>query len=401
MARDPYLGMSLREKQKAKFKEFQARKAAERAKKIANAQEKQGGSNASVVKDGSVGVDNTIFRYPLKAIDNSSDCLRIQIFENIRGKDITGFGVPNVVTKDENGNPTGVDITQLAKIRGLNDVWNSINADGSDATGDDRLPADKKVRIADIFLPIPQQISDNIGAAYAASELNPAQALGLNLTSGALNELNPKENKKSNNQFLSEIITTDLKNIDEATKTAIQNVFAASAVNAFGANVSPQALISRATGQIFQQNLELLFSGVKLRTFPFIFDFAPRDYIEAGVVKDIIRVLKRSASPSRKGSSALFVSSPKLFQLQYLTGNQEHPFLNSFKVCVLEDISVNYTASGTYATYSDGTPVHMRMQLTFKEINPIYAEDYDGGESFVGPYANPNEAMGAIGGVGY
>ena len=394
MARDPYLGMSLREKQKAKFKEFQARKAAERAKKIANAQEKQGGSNASVVKDGSVGVDNTIFRYPLKAIDNSSDCLRIQIFENIRGDDISGFGVPQIVDPKTKA----VDITQLAKIRGLNDIWNSLNSDGSDATGDDRLPADKKVRIADIFLPIPQQISDNIGAAYAASELNPAQALGLNLTKEALDAAS---GDKSNNQFLSELITGKLEGIDEATKTAIQNVFAASAVNAFGANVNPQSLISRATGQIFQQNLELLFSGVKLRTFPFIFDFAPRDYIEAGVVKDIIRVLKRSASPSRKGSSALFVSSPKLFQLQYLTGNQEHPFLNSFKVCVLEDISVNYTASGTYATYSDGTPVHMRMQLTFKEINPIYAEDYDGGESFVGPYANPDEAMGAIGGVGY
>ncbi|MAO72037.1 MAG: hypothetical protein CMD02_05980 [Flavobacteriales bacterium] len=399
MARDPYLGMSLREKQKAKFKEFQARKAAERAKKIANAQEKQGGSNASVVKDGSVGVDNTIFRYPAKAIDNSSDCLRIQIFENIRGKDITGFGVPNVVTKDENGNPTGVDITQLAKIRGLNDIWNSLNSDGSDATGTDRLPADKKVRIADIFLPIPQQISDNIGAAYAASELNPAQAIGLNVTKEALDRASG--DKKTNNQYLSELITGNLQGIDEATRTAIQNVFAASAVNAFGANVNPQSLISRATGQVFQQNLELLFSGVKLRTFPFIFDFAPRDEVEAGVVMDIIRVLKRSASPSRKGSSALFVSSPKLFQLQYLTGDREHPFLNSFKVCVLEDISVNYTASGTYATYSDGTPVHMRMQLTFKEINPIYAEDYDGGESFVGPYANPNEAMGAIGGVGY
>ena len=327
MARDPYLGMSLREKQKAKFKEFQARKAAERAKKIANAQEKQGGSNASVVKDGSVGVDNTIFRYPAKAIDNSSDCLRIQIFENIRGDDISGFGVPNVVTKDGNGKPTGVDITQLAKIRGLNDIWNSLNSDGSDATGTDRLPADKKVRIADIFLPIPQQISDNIGAAYAASELNPAQAIGLNLTKEALDTASG--DNKTNNRYLSELITTDLKNIDDATRTAIQNVFAASAVNAFGANVNPQSLISRATGQIFQQNLELLFSGVKLRTFPFIFDFAPRDYIEAGVVKDIIRVLKRSASPSRKGSSALFVSSPKLFQLQYLTGDREHPFLNS------------------------------------------------------------------------
>ena len=29
-----------------------------------------------------------------------------------------------------------------------------------------------------------------------------------------------------------------------------------------------------------------------------------------------------------------------------------------------------------YATYQDGTPVHIRMSLTLKEINPIYMEDY-------------------------
>ena len=152
---------------------------------------------------------------------------------------------------------------------------------------------------------------------------------------------------------------------------------------------------------IFQQNLELLFSGVKLRTFPFIFDFAPRNSIEGAVVQDIIRVIKRSASPSRQGANALFVKSPKLFQLQYLTGAKEHPFLNSFKICVCEDISVNYTASGTYATYADGTPVHIRMQLTFKEINPIYAEDYD--DYHTGPDVNPEVAFKqyGIGGVGY
>ena len=93
------------------------------------------------------------------------------------------------------------------------------------------------------------------------------------------------------------------------------------------------------------------------------------------------------------------MKSPKLFQLQYLTGAHEHPFLNAFKICVCEDISVNYTASGTYATYSDGTPVHIRMQLTFKEINPIYAEDYD--SHVMGPYANPGEAVYGAGGVGY
>ena len=32
---------------------------------------------------------------------------------------------------------------------------------------------------------------------------------------------------------------------------------------------------------------------------------------------------------------------------------------------------------GTYATYEDGTPVSIKMDLTFKEIEPIYDIDYD------------------------
>jgi len=42
----------------------------------------------------------------------------------------------------------------------------------------------------------------------------------------------------------------------------------------------------------------------------------------------------------------------------------------------LNTMSVNYTGSGTYATYSDATPVHMVMTLTFQELTPIYREDY-------------------------
>ena len=39
-------------------------------------------------------------------------------------------------------------------------------------------------------------------------------------------------------------------------------------------------------------------------------------------------------------------------------------------------MSVNYTNAGTYTSYEDGTPVNIRMSLTFKELNPIYHEDY-------------------------
>ena len=40
-------------------------------------------------------------------------------------------------------------------------------------------------------------------------------------------------------------------------------------------------------------------------------------------------------------------------------------------------MTVNYTGAGTFATYEDGTPVNMKMSLTFKELNPIYFEDYN------------------------
>jgi hypothetical protein len=42
-------------------------------------------------------------------------------------------------------------------------------------------------------------------------------------------------------------------------------------------------------------------------------------------------------------------------------------------------MSVNYTGSGTYATYGDSTPVHMQLTLNMSELTPIYAEDYDKG----------------------
>ena len=78
-----------------------------------------------------------------------------------------------------------------------------------------------------------------------------------------------------------------------------------------------------------------------------------------------------------EGAGGVFISSPEVFQLTYKTGARKHRFLNSFKPMALQNMSVNYTGSGTYATYEDSTPVHMQMTLSFQELNPIYFEDYD------------------------
>ena len=143
----------------------------------------------------------------------------------------------------------------------------------------------------------------------------------------------------------------------------------------------------RATGQILNPNLELLFNGVGIRTFPFSFQFFPRNRSEGQVVMDIIRTLKIEMAPSRTTKSeakGIFIKAPSVFHLKYKKGNRPHPFLNRFQPAVLSDMKVNYTAAGSHSTFYDGTPTHIQVDMQFKELNPIFREDYT-----------------SVGGVGY
>ena len=311
-----------------------------------------------------------ILRYPLAAIDKSQDMLLIRIYNRannpIKNNEIVKLGTKQVVNKKGELE----DKTYISNINRLNTQNQIFN----DPANEKEL--EKNARY--IYLPVPQQVSDSITVDYSGDSLNPLQAAGLALTAKTIDS--PAE---AAGRIVDYIKAASNSSISGQNLSALQTVLAGKAINQLGANVNPMSLITRSSGQILQSNLELLFNNVTLRSFPFVFDFTPRDPQEAQIVKDIIRTIKR-ATVAKKGDG-LFINSPDLFQFQYIAnGNQDHPFLNKFKVGVLENISVDYTASGTYATYSDKTPVHMRMSLTLKEINPVYAEDYDDEPTGVG-----------------
>ena len=302
------------------------------------------------------GAEPTVFTYPMDMMKEKTDHLAIKIYEKVRAEDVFGFGK---VDKVESADDFNFSKGDFLKLKSFTDTFN----DPSTAK-----ELEKSARF--IFLPIPQQVSDAISVSYAEDTLNPLQAAGLKATAALID--NPSELLKAGQK-----ITDSLsQNLDPGTITALKAALSGQALNSLGANVSSAGIIGRATGQILQSNLELLFSGVTLRSFPFVYDFTPRDPREAEVVKGIIRTLKKAMVP-KGGRDALFIKSPDVFALEYKSGNKNHPFLNSFKLCVLSDMSVNYTASGTYATYGDASPVHIQVQMTFKEINPVYAEDYD------------------------
>ena len=232
-----------------------------------------------------------------------------------------------------------------------------------------------------IELPIPQDITDSNSITWGEDRANALELGALAVAQKAMAG-NPLEDGVAAAQAAVTALNTgiDIPGLKPETQGAVRAALSGAAIGALGSNISASSVIARSTGQILNSNLELLFQGMNLRSFPYSITFSPRSEKESTVVKAIIRSLKMSMAPKAgqfNGSAqGIFLQSPDLFQLEYRKNGLPHPFLNKMKLTALTGMNVNYTNAGTYASYDDGTPVNIRMDLTFKEINPIYHEDY-------------------------
>ena len=231
-----------------------------------------------------------------------------------------------------------------------------------------------------IELPMPQELNDSNSVTWGDDRVNAIELAGLAVAQKVMKDgvVESIDNAQKAIRALNAGIS--IPGLNEDTQSAIRAAISGAAVGQLGGNITAQSVVTRATGQILNNNLELLFKGVNLRSFPYSITFSPRNPKESRVVKSIIRSLKMSmaakAGEFNGGAQGIFLKSPDVFQLRYLRDGRDHPFLNRFKLCALTGLNLNYTNAGTYSSYEDGTPVNIRMDVTFKEINPIYFEDY-------------------------
>jgi hypothetical protein len=277
-------------------------------------------------------------RYPFSIIEDSTDYLLISIAKYER----------------------------KGLVRGSND--NTIKSKEGEKSG-----------IGNIILPIPSNIQDGNSVSYADGTLDGITAA---VIGGAYNIMTTDAEGKTTEQLMTSYkdqMGTAFNNVTDAglkgqilRSLAVQ---AASLVPGTG-SITPDQLLARQTGGILNPNMELLFNGVALRSFRFSFKMTPRNKDEAASIRNIIKTLKVNMAPQTLTNDS-FLRTPNVFDLQYMKGNGPHPFLHRFKTCALTDMSVNYTGEGLYASYSDATPVSMVMDLTFKELEPIYNTDYD------------------------
>ena len=234
-----------------------------------------------------------------------------------------------------------------------------------------------------VELPIPQDVNDSNTVTWGDDNLNIFQLAGI---TAATNLLTGEEAGFEQAKIALIEASTKGMDLDPGLRRAVAAAISGQAIDNLGGRVNASSAIGRATGKILNSNLDLLFNGVNLRSFPMNMVFSPRSPEESQMIKYIIRAFKSSMAAKKgrdenrnavSGQGGIFLRSPDVFQLRYLHNGKEHPFLNSFKHCALTGMSVNYTNAGTFASYSDGTPVSIQMSLTFKELNPIYHEDYD------------------------
>ncbi len=331
---------------------------AENIKDKTTKQKKTGPSGGRVKKGG-------VLRYPYQALTANTDYLQIDIVEYKSVKQSSG----SLISNPSSGNRR---LTSAAAV-------------GS--TRPRGLSKSALVNAGSILLPIPNSVQDGNSVDVGSSKMNSLQATaaaGIRDVMDAPAGGDPDKTYMDNMAAAVTGFTDELQaGIGGGDKAGdlLKKRLTTQALGLFGGNITVEQLMARENGEVFNPNMELLFNGPTLRGFKFSWKMMPRNQKEAEQCKLIILAFKQNMAPKTKASpgqgGSWFLKTPNVFELRYRTGNKDHPFLHKFKQCFLTDMAVNYTGEASHMTYADGTPVSMQMDLSFKELEPIYDVDYD------------------------
>jgi hypothetical protein len=269
-------------------------------------------------------------------------------------------------------------------------------------------------KIQDLYLPIPNNVSDSNAAGWGQDVMNTS-------TMGAAGDMGTVYALYANKMFqagLNGIVPQDLMNkitarypalaaINNVSKLlasnpdlaiflkngglnnpALKKTIDALVMKQVGFDVSIDSILSRGYGVVSNSNLELLFNGPTLRGFTFGYNLSPRSEEEAKMCRNILRFFKQGMAPKKTqkltpgyGSPSFLLSTPNVFKLRYRTwDNKTKKYkdiagLNKFKICALTNMQTSYS-EGAWAAYEEGQPARMQMNLTFKELEPVYESDY-------------------------
>ena len=243
-----------------------------------------------------------------------------------------------------------------------------------------------------VTLPIPGGISDSNSVKFDNDSLDMLGALGF----GAI--LNPAAAAAGGTKLLSEALNSSPDKLREALGGETgSNLLSALRIRLAEIGMSRTGMFSRIGGGILNPNLELLFQAPEMRSFKFSFTMSARSRTEATQIKKIIRFFKQGMSVKRSTDN-IFIVSPNTFTINYKLGDttNDHPSIGRIKECALTNLDTTYGNGSTYMTFDDPdrTLTTYKIDMTFKELDPITEDDYLGEpNTSAGPLADADEAF--------
>ena len=257
------------------------------------------------------------------------------------------------------------------------------------------------------ILPIPNRLGVSQGVNWGEGRAN-AVELGAfqqvsGVTKGLLKEgpikgaggklLNLLRDGKTTVEETFNTVANQMTNQDGTANAGavINAVIARSLLGRVGINVDVEQFVTRETGAAINPNLELLFGGPQLRTFSFVYNFAPNDSNEAKMVRMIQRWFRQGMLAQKTtnfgNGGSLFLGSPHIFRICYKNNRRRIKGLNTFKLCAMTSCEIDFTPDGVYQSYEDiqdngsgggvSMPVRSSMKVTYNELTPIFANDYN------------------------
>ena len=259
--------------------------------------------------------------------------------------------------------PDNQDVIQITALS-----YEAKQITGFSFVGRDRVtPGYKGTRSkGTVTLPIQSGIKDQNAAGWGEDTMNPLEAMAAKSALDFVMSGDTSNAKKSAEQ------------IQKDTPQFQKGIGAAVVSSATGV----KGILARTEGAVVNPNLELLFQKPTLRPFSFQFKLSARSKEETTSIIKIIRFFKQNMAPSQSkgGDANLFLKAPNTFQIHYLNRSsgsaEEHEYIGRIKECAMTSFEVDYTPDGNYATYADGSMVSYLISMSFKELEPVFSEDY-------------------------
>ena len=165
--------------------------------------------------------------------------------------------------------------------------------------------------------------------------------------------------------------------ISGTMKTLTAGVIA-NAINrsSFAGGLTANDVLASQGGQILNPNTEVLYQGPQLRSFAFNYKMVARNEPESRNIQRICQMFKRASLPRALGSGEKnLIGVPHIVKFTFKHKSEENKWIAQYKPCAIGSVNITYTPDGTWATYRDGSPVAIILQLQFQELKLIFEDD--------------------------